>query len=76
MIVTDKEVINLIESVLKHTDLNNSDSPETIAAWDSFSQIVIFTEISTKFGVEIESDEILQFFTVSDLIELVNARLE
>jgi len=71
----DDMVLDLVSSTLDQKVVHLEDSPETIEAWDSFSQITLLMLLSNEFNFELESDVLMSFYTVQDLIELVKCKV-
>jgi acyl carrier protein len=69
-----EEIKKIVLEVLKIPDINANDSPETIMEWDSFAQIVFFSMFSKKLNVKFQDHEILNFYTYSELIDLVKMK--
>ena len=71
----DDMVLDLVSSTLDQKVVHLEDSPETIEAWESFSQITLLMLLSNEFNFELESDVLMSFYTVQDLIELVKCKV-
>lgn len=63
------EILAVIQEILTVSEISQSDSPESLVEWDSFSQIVILNELSRISNLPIEPEELMKFYTVKDLIE-------
>lgn len=51
--------------------LKDTDSPETIQAWDSFQTLILFQEVERAAGVSFTLEDIKQVRTVGDLKKLL-----
>ena len=51
--------------------LKDSDSPETISAWDSFQTLIMFQELEKVAGVSFELEDMAHVRTVGDIKKLL-----
>lgn len=66
---------DLLQPVLNTgTPLKTSDTPSTVASWDSLAQINIIAAIEDLIGGELSTDEVLRLNSVSGVIAVCRAR--
>ena len=51
--------------------IHDSDSPETIPAWDSFQTLIMFQELEKAAGVSFELKDMAHVRTVGDIKDLL-----
>lgn len=54
--------------------LTPSDSPKTIATWDSLAQINIISAVEDATGTELSTEEVLNLTDVRAIVDLCAAR--
>jgi len=51
---------------ISESEINYSNSPETIEKWDSFNGYILLDEIENEFEVKFSLDEILEIKNIGD----------
>ena len=51
--------------------IHDSDSPETIPAWDSFQTLIMFQELEKAAGISFELKDMAHVRTVGDIKDLL-----
>ena len=51
--------------------LHDTDSPETIAGWDSFQTFIMFQELEKQGGVSFTLEDLVEVRTVGDIKKLL-----
>ena len=50
------------------------DTPETIEEWDSIGHLSIIATVDSELGIAVDSEELLGFTCIRELVELLKAR--
>jgi acyl carrier protein len=56
--------------------LSMSDSPQTIARWDSLNHLKLITAIETEFGIRLRMQTVLKINDVAALVAAVQSQKE
>jgi len=70
----EKEIIELVKSVLKSDKIDERSSPENIENWDSLNHAIIIDKIEKHFNIKIELMEMLEIENVADIFKVVHQK--
>lgn len=72
----DERLRRVVASVLgvRAEGLSDSDSPETLSAWDSVAHIQLVIAIEAEFGIEFSPEEIGELSSLGGFRERIEAR--
>lgn len=70
----EKEIIELVKSVLESEVIDERSSPENIENWDSLNHAIIIDKIEKHFNIKIELMEMLEIENVADIFKVVHQK--
>ena len=56
--------------------IDESDSPDTLADWDSFTNIQLLAAIEETFGIKFTTDEASGIHSVSELLAIIITKID
>lgn len=78
--MTKDEIINELTAIFRdifdesELILNNNTSAKDIETWDSLTNITLFAEIESAFGIKLSMKEISRLKNVGDIVELISRK--
>jgi len=77
MPTTIESITEIFATLLKRPGLKleMTDSPETIAGWDSLTHPELITAIEEKLDIEFDFKELASIKNISDLVSLTESKL-
>ena len=72
-----KEVYEILIKILKHQDLDMTDSmaAKDVKGWDSLSHMIIIAEIETKFNIKFKLKELNKLVNMGTLLDLIESKV-
>lgn len=66
----------LIGKILKISPARVSDktSPENVRRWDSFTGLLLITEIEKAYGIKLSMDEVLSIKNIGSIRKIIKSR--
>ena len=74
-----QEIINsIISEVLeiKHDDIKETDSPDTIDKWTSLTHVLLIDKIEKKLKISFDFDELIEIETIQNLYNVVGTKIK
>lgn len=79
-----EKIISVVEQALNNSGessdvpvtLKESDSMETIAAWDSLNFMAVFHAINETFDIDPDFDDAINFISISALYDYLNNEIK
>ena len=68
------ELREILTNVLEVKSINEQDSAETIAAWDSVRHLTLITAIEERFDIIFDADQMLALTSVSAIVNALDRR--
>ena len=65
---------DIFRRVLQVDDIDDTTSPETVPAWDSFNALTIVSEIEKGFKINFTLDEVTAMRTVADIRKVLKKK--
>ena len=77
MLTTIESITDVFATLLKKPGLKleMSDSPETIAGWDSLTHPELITAIEEKLDIEFDFKELASIKNIAGLVSLIESKL-
>jgi len=63
------ELREILTNVLEVKSINEQDSAETIATWDSVRHLTLITAIEERFDILFDADQMLALTSVSAIVD-------
>ncbi len=68
----DGRVTEVFQAVFGIAEISDSDTPETIAKWDSVQHIHLIMSLEAEFGIQFDPSEIGELVSVRAIRERIN----
>jgi len=65
-----KQILSKVLEI-DENEITEETSPDNVENWDSFSGLVLITELENEFNVKFSMDEVRQIRNVCDIISLL-----